>query len=401
MGARVGETETGRAGGEVEALRAEAHRALLARRYDDAAGLWSRVATMSGQVSDWLNLAASERVRGRFEAALTAVDQALVVNPREFAALLMKASLLERMGRTGEAMPLYGTAILMAPADEVLDPPTRRALDHARQANRAYGEALTDHLRRHVGSGAATSGESRRVSHFVDHLVGRRKNYRQEPLGYFYPGLPAIEFWEREEFLWLEMLEAETDSILDELRSVLAADAEEFAPYIQYPDHSPLDQWRALNRSRRWGAYHLIENGARIEPHCARCPKTLETLAQLPQPVVPGRSPSAMFSALEAHTHIPPHTGVSNTRLVCHLPLIVPEGCWFRVGNETRTYRPREAWVFDDTIEHEAMNDSDEGRVILLFDVWNPRLSLWEREMIAEVSGAYDAFHEGGGPHSG
>jgi aspartyl/asparaginyl beta-hydroxylase (cupin superfamily) len=100
-----------------------------------------------------------------------------------------------------------------------------------------------------------------------------------------------------------------------------------------------------------------------------------------------------MFSALEPRTHIPAHTGVSNTRLVAHLPLIVPEGCRFRVGNETRTYRDAEAWVFDDTIEHEAWNDSDAVRIILLFDVWNPLLSPWEREMIAAVSGALDAFN--------
>ncbi len=100
-----------------------------------------------------------------------------------------------------------------------------------------------------------------------------------------------------------------------------------------------------------------------------------------------------MFSALAPHTHIPPHTGVANTRLVVHLPLIVPDGCRFRVGNETRSYTDGEAWVFDDTIEHEAWNDSNEPRIILLFDVWNPRLSQWEQEMIAEISGALDEFN--------
>jgi aspartate beta-hydroxylase len=63
------------------------------------------------------------------------------------------------------------------------------------------------------------------------------------------------------------------------------------------------------------------------------------------------------------------------------------------VGNEVRSYRDGQAWVFDDTIEHEAFNDSDETRIILLFDVWNPRLSPWEREMIATVSGLYDEFN--------
>ena len=95
----------------------------------------------------------------------------------------------------------------------------------------------------------------------------------------------------------------------------------------------------------------------------------------LPQAVVPLRSPCAMYSALQPRTRIPPHTGVANFRLVVHLPLVLPPGCGFRVGSETRDWRIGEAWVFDDTIEHEAWNDSDEPRYIFICDIWNPRLS--------------------------
>ncbi len=75
------------------------------------------------------------------------------------------------------------------------------------------------------------------------------------------------------------------------------------------------------------------------------------------------------------NTRIPPHHGVANTRLVCHLPLIVPEGCWFRVGAETRLWERGRAWVFDDTIEHEALNPSSALRVILIIDIWHPGLT--------------------------
>jgi aspartyl/asparaginyl beta-hydroxylase (cupin superfamily) len=101
-----------------------------------------------------------------------------------------------------------------------------------------------------------------------------------------------------------------------------------------------------------------------------------------------------MFSVLQPHTRIPPHTGVSNTRLVVHLPLILPTDCTFRVGNETRPWRMGEAWVFDDTVEHEARNDSDRPRTILIFDIWSPFLSPSERALIAEVTAAADAFNE-------
>jgi aspartyl/asparaginyl beta-hydroxylase (cupin superfamily) len=92
-----------------------------------------------------------------------------------------------------------------------------------------------------------------------------------------------------------------------------------------------------------------------------------------------------MFSLLAPNTRIPPHVGVTNTRLVCHLPLIVPEGCWFRVGAETRFWKRGEALVFDDTIEHEAMNPSDELRVVFIFDVWHPDLSEVERAAVSAL----------------
>ena len=120
----------------------------------------------------------------------------------------------------------------------------------------------------------------------------------------------------------------------------------------------------------------------------------MEVLKSIPQPVMPGRSPNAMFSMLAPHTHIPPHTGVSNARLVVHLPLIVPEGCRFRVGSDTRQVREGQAWVFDDTVEHEAWNDSDQLRVVLIFDIWHPDLSPQEQKLVAKFMMGLDAFND-------
>ena len=92
-----------------------------------------------------------------------------------------------------------------------------------------------------------------------------------------------------------------------------------------------------------------------------------------------------MFSLLKPRTLIPAHVGVNNARLVCHLPLMVPEGCWFRVGAEKRFWKRGEAFVFDDTIEHEALNPTDELRVVLIFDVWHPDLSEIERDAVAAL----------------
>ena len=109
---------------------------------------------------------------------------------------------------------------------------------------------------------------------------------------------------------------------------------------------------------------------------------------------IPNRAPSSFFSRLEPRTHIPPHTGVTNTRVIVHLPLIIPPGCRFRVGSELREWHPGTALVFDDTIEHEVWNDSDDPRAILIFDIWNPLLTEAERELVAAFTTGIADYYE-------
>jgi aspartyl/asparaginyl beta-hydroxylase (cupin superfamily) len=184
--------------------------------------------------------------------------------------------------------------------------------------------------------------------------------------------------------------------IRGEFDALLAAEAAEMVPYIQYPEHVPLAQWKELNHNREWTAVHLLQNGERVEANARHCPRTLDVLAKMDQPRIRGGSPNAMFSLLAPRTRIPPHTGVANTRLVCHLPLIVPPGCGFRVGATTREWRVGEAFVFDDTIEHEAWNDSDELRVVLIIDLWQPSLSAEDREAVSAIIEAAGVSFAGG-----
>jgi len=352
----------------------------------------------------WLNLAGACRATGDVAAAFSAVEGALGIDPRSFLALLMKASLLERQGSLREAGFAYGIALTQAPDPEALDPRARMALEHARAIHADY----TDGLRRRLAdavSGARTRGhgaESRRIATFIDHLIGARRIFHQRPTTYFYPGLPSIEFYPRGDFAWLTQIEAATEAIREELFAMMADEslADRFRPYVDYPAGVPLDQWAELNQSPRWSAFYLFRDGEVVSGNADRCPATMAALAAAPQPIVTHRSPAAMFSVLQPRTRIPPHTGVSNTRLVVHLPLILPGDCRFRVGNETRVWRGGEAWVFDDTIEHEAWNDSDRPRTILIFDIWSPFLSETERELVARVTAAADAFN-GGAPEQG
>jgi hypothetical protein len=343
----------------------------------------------------WLNLSGVCRQLNDFDAAFNALREALKLDSRNFPALLMVASLLEREGRIKPAAAAYGIALFNAPPDQKLDGPTLQAVNHARGVHGKHIKELNDYIREAVANTDKQCAPQarRRIDAFIGTTLRTRKRYHQDPSDYLYPGLPSIEFYDRHEFPWLPELEAATTDIQTELARIMREDQREFAPYVQYEDHLPLDQWRELNHSPRWSAFHFYDRGKPVEARCQRAPLTMQALGKLPQPHVPLRSPAALFSVLQPHTRIPPHTGVANFRLLIHLPLILPPQCGFRCGGETREWRLGKAWVFDDTIEHEAWNESDQTRVILICDIWSPRLSEEERIVIGQIIAATDAFN--------
>jgi len=167
-------------------------------------------------------------------------------------------------------------------------------------------------------------------------------------------------------------------------------DERAFAPYVQSLPDRPRPPESSMLDNPAWSAFYLWKDGAVVTGNAARCPRTLAALEGAPLCRLPQRSPSILFSLLRPHTRIPPHNGLVNTRLIVHLPLIVPPGCGFRVGNETREWVEGKAWVFDDSIDHEAWNDSDHTRVILLFEVWRPELSEQERALVQAMFSAID-----------
>ena len=184
-------------------------------------------------------------------------------------------------------------------------------------------------------------------------------------------------FFERAQFPWLAEIEARTDVIRAELTAALAAEQEKFSPYIAYRPGDPVNQWQELNHAWGWSAYHLWRGGYCARQRTwARCPQTAACAGQRTDGGDRRPLPQCHVLGAGATYHlIPPHNGETNARVVAHLPLIVPEGCLYRVGAEQRRWTVGEILVFDDTIEHEARNDSDELRVVLIFDLWNPLLS--------------------------
>lgn len=374
---------------DVGSLLAEADRASASQDFTRAQALLRDAAGIEPQdLSILLKLAGVSRAAGQPRVALDAVHRALAVSPLDFTALLMRATLLDRLGdeTAGEA---WGHALAQRP--QAAPPPQIAVV--LEQGERRYAEWL-DRREARLKAGMALveqradEEERARIARFRNNALRRTRPYHSEPTHFHFPGLVEREFHPRRHFDWLDALEAATDIIQEEFETVMGAERAELVPYIQYADHLPLRQWQPLNHNADWTAIHLWQNGRQIEANARYCPRTLDLLSRLPQPAIPGASPNAMFSLLAPDTVIPPHVGVSNGRLVCHLPLVVPEGCWFRVGAETRFWRRGEAFVFDDTIEHEAANPSDQLRVVLIFDIWHPDLTAIEREAVAALIAA-------------
>ena len=338
----------------------------------------------SGSKVLWLNLAAACRSLDDKEAEGEALERALALEPRYVLALLQKGDLMERLDKPKAAAAVYGAAIASVGSGTPVPQNIASALMHAQEVVNKNARQMEEFLERELASVRRqhAGADHQRYDACRDIFLRRRPVYSVQPRGFLFPYLPAIEFFRREDFPWLDILEAATDDIAAEAVNVLAADRAGFKPYVNFPSSVPVDQWAPLNHSLDWSVYNFFEDGAPVADHLEKCPKTAAVLAQLPMCQIPNYAPTAYFSVLKPRTQLPAHTGTTNSRSIVHLPLVVPDGCRFRVGSQVRSWQRGKAWVFDDTIDHEAWNDSDQVRIVLIFDIWNPLLTAAERDLV-------------------
>jgi len=368
----------------------QAANALASGEADNARALLDSVIS-AGQAdaSVWLLMAQARRLLGDHAGEGAAIDRALALSPKDLGALLAKGDYLAAGGDARAASSFYTAALQYMPRYNSLPLPLQEGLRRAQSATQRLVRELEDFVRSKLSErGVAAASALPRFRNAVDIMFGRKRAYLQEPRYLYYPELPQIQFYERSAFPWLDDVEAAVDDVRNELQSVIGG---EFKPYVTQPaDRAKRDQ-QGLADNPDWSAYFLRRDGA-DQPGAARCPLTIAALARAPLTQIPNRTPSILFSKLAGGAHIPPHTGMLNARLVGHLPLIVPPGCEFRVGNDVRSWVEGRAWVFDDTIEHEAWNRSDRDRYILIFDIWRPELSEEERACVAALCEAIDSY---------
>ena len=193
---------------------------------------------------------------------------------------------------------------------------------------------------------------------------------------YLIPGVPARPFYQPAEFDWAQVLEREYPVIKKELVQVLRESGAGFKGYMS----------EANLRHHGWNTFNFFFYGRKFEENCERCPETTRILESLPR----FERDHIMFSSLNPHTRIPPHTGPMNGILRGHLGMVVPQGCYIRVGPDEHTWEEGKMLVFDDSFEHEVWNHSDFVRIVLFMNFWHPCFSDREIHVLERFRAAYE-----------
>lgn len=176
----------------------------------------------------------------------------------------------------------------------------------------------------------------------------------------FGPETPAI--WDPDQFEWARTIEAGYPAVRAEVEALLAGPKE--IPHIE-------DVTGGIPQGNigPWRSFVLMHQGRWIDWNCEKCPATTELVKQVPGLTMAG------FSVLEPGTHITEHRGPNKGALRYQLGVIVPGepgDCRIRVGHEMIVWADGEGCMFDFTVPHEAWNDSDGIRVLLMLEVVTP-----------------------------
>ena len=340
----------------------------------------------------WGVLALACRDQGDMKTAISAADRSLAHEPRNPRAMVVKGDAYFKNGDRQAAAAFYREALALIPAQAQLAPDMAADLQRARERKESLESDFTRHLSDKVTDFIDNAtGDTTRMEQAVDMLLGKRQIYYPKPRQIHFPGLPLLEFADSAEFDWVATVEAAFEDILAEALA-LQREKAEFGAYLKGDDSRPAYDVHGLKDNQDWGAFYLWYNGEPVSDNQALCPKTTAVMEALPLVFSGSRCPNVLFSRLKAGAKIPPHNGMINTRLICHLPLIIPPGCGFRVGNDVREWEPGKVWLFDDTVEHEAWNNSNEDRILLIFEVWKPELSEEEQGLVTRLLEAVDTY---------
>jgi aspartyl/asparaginyl beta-hydroxylase (cupin superfamily) len=342
---------------------------------------------------------------GKLADAEQALARILEATPDFAVARLNLATVLERLGRRRDALLEYYRAIVAAQMkglwlNEASTPPWLR--DHVRYAMRFVETGRRELFRESIEPLRAKYGadELRRVDQALAFFVGdiprQFADPRQRPKFLYFPDLAPRPYLDTARVPWLAELEKHTDDIRTEAQAMLAS-PEGLEPFLTFsrPEQEKL-YLQSTQGKPAWDAFFFYRHGEHYADNARRCPGTTAVLESLPLARIRDHAPEICFSVLTPGTHILPHHGVTNTRLVSHLPLIVPPDCALRVGGEEHVWQEGRTVLFDDTFEHEAWNRGTRLRVVLILDLWHPELTEIERLAITDLVTSIGDFNRAG-----
>ncbi len=347
----------------------------------------------------YLGLALACLSQSDLPAAEAALDNTLKLEPANLRALIMKGDIVFARTDNQAAAAHYGLALRIAARQQGLPEPLKQDLNRISARQQQLMHIFREYLMECLATaGYLRSTASERFNASLDMMLGQLERpedtsaFPQAPHVYYLPELDYHTFYPEQRLPWLAKLEYNTDVIALELQTLLSAESETFSPYIHSGIDRPQQGETALLDSRDWTSAYLWEDGKPNASNMTACPETTRLMQELPLTLIEGFAPSVLFSKLDAGARIEPHTGMLNARLICHLPLVVPDNCALRVGADTRVTERGRAWAFDDSINHEAWNESGSERVILLFDVWRPDVREDERHYIKALLEAVSSY---------
>jgi aspartate beta-hydroxylase len=340
---------------------------------------------------------------GDLPGAVDSLRQCVALERDMFVARLRLGIALEQLGDAHGALIAYFGAVNAAQAqgrwlgDATTAPGLQDAVKHAigfiDAGRKQVFDAVLEPLRQRYGRSELTRVEQC-LAIYLDEQPANLPDPRQRPKFLYFPGVPSQAYYGSERFPWQAELEAATEVIREELLSVLA----ENRPLLPFLGEQSADELKGHLRSSgvqpaAWDAYFFYRHGDRFDEHHLQCPRTSAVLERIPLVRIRDHAPETLFSVLRPGTHILPHRGVTNTRLVTHLPLIVPPDCAIKVGGELHEWKEGRCVTFDDTFEHEAWNRSDRTRVVVILDSWNPDLTEVERLAVTDLVEAIGDFN--------
>ncbi len=191
-------------------------------------------------------------------------------------------------------------------------------------------------------------------------------------------GLTCEPFWDVSKLSWAKKLANKYKTIRNEFLNVLS-------------DQEKLEQgnniWagalteEAGGYGKGWSTLVLMNRGMWDETNCKLFPQTAKAVLNSGIPAT-----EVFFASMKPQSSIKLHSDFTNFVLTSHLAVDIPESgsskCRLTVGDETRQWINGEVMLFDTSIMHDAINESEQMRYILMFRVWHPDLTETEKNAL-------------------